>query len=75
MIKIDQWKVTVQDIENLKTSDKGILMPESDYGLGEIYFRDGIFELYEIPMYGGEPGLALKSNNAQEILDELRTWV
>jgi len=75
MIEIDQWDVTVQDIENLKTSDEGILMPESDYGLGEIYYINGFFELYEIPMYGGEPGLALKSDDAQEILDELKTWI
>jgi len=75
MIEIKQWELTVQDIENLKASNESIFIPESDYGLGEIYFRDNVFELYEIPMYGGNPGLSLKTDNAQLILDKLRTWI
>jgi len=75
MIIIKQKDLTIKDFDKLdNNSDTGILIPESDYGLAEIYLRNGKFELYEIPMYGGEPQLAMIDSNAQIIIAELNSW-
>jgi len=66
--------LTVQDIEKLYGTNDAIFMPESDYGLGEICFRDGKYELYSIPMYGGEPQLEIVDSNAFIILNNLSNW-
>ena len=41
-------------ILNLKEGESYIV-PESDYGRAEIWFKDNKYYLFEIPMYGGEP--------------------
>jgi len=48
MITIKQKDLTIKDFDKLKNnSEIGIFVPESDYGLAEIYLSDGKFELYE----------------------------
>jgi len=75
MITIEQKDLTLKDFDNLENnSEIGIFIPESDYGLAEIYLSNGKFELYEIPMYGGEPQLAFKDSNPALIISELNSW-
>jgi len=49
-------------------------MSESDYGLGEIHFKDSKYELYSIPMYDDEPQLEIVDSNASIILNKLPDW-
>jgi len=66
--------LTINDIENICNTDDIIFMPESDYGLGEIHFENGKYNLYSIPMYGGKPTLELIESNAQLVLSALESW-
>jgi len=75
MITIKQKDLTIKDFDKLENnSEIGIFVPESDYGLAEIYLSNGKFKLYEIPMYGGEPQLAMTDSNAQLIISKLNSW-
>ena len=66
-------KPSEKDLD-LLDNETMIFVPESDYGLAEIRKKDGKFELYSIPMYGGEPQLEMVDSNASIILNELNGW-
>ena len=56
MKTILQFDLSVNDLLPENFPEDGIDIPESDYGLAEIFMdNDGNYEIYEIPMYGGEP--------------------
>jgi hypothetical protein len=74
VLKIKQHELKLKDLEQIKETNETIFVPESDYGLAEIYFRDGHYELFAIPMYGGEPYLEMSDSNAQTILDTVKNW-
>ena len=76
MKEIKQFDLKVQDLLPENFPDNGILIPESDYGLAEIYMTvGGGYELYEIPMYGGEP---MKYNkiiyDVEEVVKIIQSW-
>ena len=53
---IGQFELSVTDLLPDTFPNDGILIPESDYGLAEIYINEDLkYKIYEIPMYGGEP--------------------
>ena len=45
---------TLEEIKKLKDAES-YTVPESDYGLAEVWKKNGWFFLFEIPQYGGEP--------------------
>jgi len=69
--EIKYTDLTIKNIEKIYNSKDIIFIPESDYGLGEIHFENGKYNLYSIPMYGGELQLECKDSNAQVILSAL----
>jgi len=72
---IKQFELTISDLEELSSGKLSeINIPESDYGLADIYYEKGKFQCYEIPMYGGEPSLALVESNAQIVLTTIQSW-
>jgi len=73
-LEIKQQNLRLKHLEQIRETKEMIFIPESDYGLAEIYFRDGKYELFSIPMYGGEPQLEMVDSNAQIILDTVTNW-
>jgi len=72
---IPQFDLSISDLEDLSSGKfSEINIPESDYGLADIYYINGKYEVYEIPMYGGEPSLALVDSNAQIVLKIIQSW-
>lgn len=72
---IKQFDLTLKDLELLSSGNiSEINIPESDYGLADIYYKNGKFQCYEIPMYGGEPSLSLVESNAQIVLNTIQSW-
>lgn len=43
-----------QEILNLKDGEVWV-WPESDYGKAEVWLKNNIYFLFEIPSFGGEP--------------------
>lgn len=73
MKEIKQFELTEEDLRKDNFPIGGILIPESDYGLAEIYtHRDG-YEVGEIPMYGGEPRFEI-IKTAKEVVEAVRSW-
>jgi len=77
--EIEQYKLEVKDISNFNIGEE-IFIPESDYGLAEIYCVQGnlgeekAFELSSIPMYGGEPQFEAISSYPIEIFNNVINW-
>jgi hypothetical protein len=69
---IKQFELTHQDLEKLVGTNDMISIPESDYGLADVYHTNGKFEVYGIPMYGGEPQLEFVDSNAQLTLSYIQ---
>ena len=75
MKEIKQFDLTVKDLEKDNMLEHGILIPESDYGLAEIYLTPLGYEIFEIPMYGGEP---MNYNEIiktpEEVVEIIQSW-
>jgi len=75
MLEIDQFELTVEDLNKTTFPKEGIFIPESDYGLAEIYLTGGEYEVCEIPMYGGKPQCKIISGRtAEEVVKEVHSW-
>jgi len=75
ILEVKQHKLSENEIVKLVTGEiDQIFIPESDYGLFEIYFRNGLFEVFEIPMYGGEPVLYEKYNSLKDVIETVHNW-
>ena len=75
MKTIKQFDLNVKDLEKDTFPSKGIFIPESDYGLATISLDDtGMYCLFEIPMYGGEPIPYKPIETAQEVVDTIQSW-
>lgn len=76
MKKIKQFDLTINDLDLDNFPEKGIFIPESDYGLAEIYLsEDNGYILYEIPSFGGEPmkyGEILY--DPKEVIEIIQSW-
>ena len=74
MKTIKQFDLTVEDLALETFPNDGILIPESDYGLAEIYLdADGGYSVGEVPMYGGE--VRFKTIlTAEEVVTTIRSW-
>ena len=71
---IKQFDIILKDLDLDNFPDKGIHIPDSDYGLANIYLNEGGgYILEEIPMYGGEPSPHFFST-AEALLKELKSW-
>ena len=56
--------------EILKLKDgQCYIVPESDYGKAEIWFKNKVYFLFEIPMYGGQPRYS--THFAEHLIDDL----
>ena len=63
------------EIRKLKHGEKFII-PESDYGKGEVWFINDIYVLFEIPMYGGPPMFAdtFYWSQIDSLIEMVQTW-
>lgn len=52
------------------------IVPESDYGRAEIWFKNSSYLLFEIPMYGGEPSFvcAYGKHMIDEMIKHYESW-
>lgn len=57
-----------------KDNSRGILIPESDYGLAEIYRMYDVFLVFLIPTYGGTPYFHkyYKECNVDTLINDLK---
>ena len=67
-----------QDILDLKPTvefEEGILIPESDYGLAEIYKIHDDILVFMIPQYGGTPLFfkCYQKHSIDNLISDLRT--
>jgi len=63
--------------EILKLKDgESYTVPESDYGKAIIIAREKYYEIYSIPLYGGEPVLEFTNGKGYEELIEkdINSW-
>lgn len=70
---IKQFELTEEDLNPETFPDEGIFIPESDYGIAEIYLHVDGYEVGEIPMYGGEP-LFYIIKTATEVVKTIQSW-
>lgn len=64
-----------EEILKLKDGERYIV-PESDYGKAEIWFKNDRYFLFEIPMYGGTP-VFFKAYSVQWIdtmINDYNSW-
>jgi len=52
------------------------VVPESDYGLAEIWLKNGTYFLFSIPMFGGDPQFekSFGKNNIDDLIKEYESW-
>ena len=66
------------DKEHIKNLNDGesYTVPESDYGKAEIFFTHGMYFLFEIPMYGGQPifSKAFCMENIDSMIKTYTNW-
>jgi hypothetical protein len=64
-----------EEILKLKEGER-YFWPESDYGKAEIHFSCGIYILFEIPMFGGEPMFAkvFPSSGIDDLIKTVEGW-
>ena len=70
-------EITAEDLQCLINGDANMVyIPESDYGLAEIYYDNEKqeFELFEIPMYGGEPKLSGRFKEPEEVIKTIHIF-
>lgn len=63
--------------EILKLKDgQSYTVPESDYGKAEIWLKNGVYFLFSIPMFGGEPNFEKEfySGNIDGLIDTINSW-
>ena len=62
-------------IEKLKDGESYIV-PESDYGKAEIWKKNSMYFLFEIPMYGGEPRFieAYGTHRIDDMIKQYNSW-
>jgi len=62
-------------IQNLKDGDC-FIWPQSDYGKAEIWFKNEVFFLFEIPEYGGMPIFSGSFHPSQvdRLIDKVNSW-
>ena len=73
MREIGQYELTVEHLDKDKFPKDGILVPESDYGLAEIYLHKDGYEVGEIPTYGGEVSFTV-IKTAEEVVETIQSW-
>lgn len=63
------------EILKLKDSES-FIVPESDYGKAEIWFKNGTYFLFEIPMYGGKPNFSKSYSKhcVDDMIKETESW-
>lgn len=74
---VKQYELNTQHLEMLVNGEcEEIFIPESDYGLAEIYYnkQTNEFSLYGIPMYGGNPTLSGTFKIPEEVVQEVQSW-
>ena len=64
-----------EEIKKLKEGECWI-WPESDYGKAEIWCKNQIYFLFEIPLYGGLPSFvgAYHSHSIEDMLGVVNSW-
>ncbi len=63
--------------EILKLKDgKSYTVPGSDYGKAEIWFKNGTYFLFEIPMYGGQPNFSgcYPKHRVDDMIKQYESW-
>ena len=63
--------------EILKIKDgESWIWTESDYGKAEIWLKNGMFFLFEIPIYGGEPRFHnnYSPSRADDLVQTVLSW-
>jgi hypothetical protein len=52
------------------------IVPKSDYGKAEIWFKNGTYFLFEIPQYGGQPKFveAYPPHRIDEMISKYESW-
>lgn len=63
--------------EILKLKDgESYIVPESDYGKAEIWLKNGIYFLFDIPMYGGTPMYhdSYNKHGIDRMIDQYNSW-
>jgi len=66
-----------EKLEILKLKDgESYIVPESDYGKAEIWFKNNFYFLFEIPQYGGEPMFteAFPKHRINEMIKKYESW-
>jgi len=64
-----------QEIQKLKDGEE-YTVPESDYGKAEIWRKNSLYFLFEIPTFGGEPRFvqAYRFDQIDEIIKTIDSW-
>ena len=61
------------EIESLQEGEE-FHWPEGDYGKAEIRKKNGMYEVWEIPMYGGEPCFYRAFCKVEDVILEVGSW-
>lgn len=62
-----------KEIALLKSGERYIV-PEGDYGKAEVWRINGVFVLFEIPMYGGNPIYNGTHYSLTTLITEINKW-
>ena len=65
----------IEEILKLK-DEECFVIGESDYGKAEIWKKNGMYFLFEIPMYGGNPNFSgvYPVFRIKEMIEEINSW-
>ena len=64
-----------KEISNLKDGEC-YTVPESDYGKAEIWLKHGVYFLFSIPQYGGQPQFEsiFKRHEIDNMIELINSW-
>ncbi|MBW1729019.1 MAG: hypothetical protein JRJ62_15935 [Deltaproteobacteria bacterium] len=62
-----------EEIKKLKDG-QCFIWPESDYGKAEVWFKNGLYFLFEIPQYGGMPIYYNCYAQISDLINQVETW-
>ena len=60
-------------IETLQEGEE-LHWPHADYGKAEIRKKNEMYEVWEIPMYGGEPCFYRAFDKVEDVILEVGSW-